>query len=218
MESRCTKRYCYGEGHTIPQRGSAAAPLGNSEILLQVKHHQCGADIATDITKQKTRNINCSCDLHFRYCASTWIHSHHHHLTGHSNRLLQLSPSFQLNLSTQIKTTAKDVNGDTSLTCLTRCTDLLLHRDSKPLRRWPGPHMAHPPRPPPSDPTLLFPAASMPPLCPSSFSSLQSQLLPASGPWHVHLEGCACYSPATWLFFPLQAAAKSNFTSVLSWC
>ena len=56
MESRCTKRYCCGEGHVTPQRGSAVAPPGNSEILLQAKHHQCGADIATDISKQQTRN------------------------------------------------------------------------------------------------------------------------------------------------------------------
>lgn len=59
------------KGEAILQRASVVVPLGNLEILLQVKHHQCGADIATDITKQKTRNINCSCDLHFGDCAST---------------------------------------------------------------------------------------------------------------------------------------------------
>lgn len=59
------------KGEAILQRASVVA-AGEFGILLQVKHHQCGADIATDITKQKTRNINCSCDLHFGDCASTW--------------------------------------------------------------------------------------------------------------------------------------------------
>lgn len=201
------------------QEESVVAPLGNLEILLQVKHHQCGADIAIDITKKKTRNINCSCDLHFGDCASTWIHSHHRHhlLSGHSRRLLQLSPSFQLHLSTQITTTVKDVNWHTSLTCQTRCTDLLPETLSpyKGGQRRTRLHLLDLSCQTPGSPSLLPPR---PPPFPSFFSSLQSQLLSASEPWHVHLEGCACYSPATWLFLLLQATAESHFISVLSWC
>ena len=34
--------------------------LENLENILQIKYEQCDADVASNITRQKTRNINCS--------------------------------------------------------------------------------------------------------------------------------------------------------------